>query len=85
MFIAGEKSLPVPVGCRGNRMWVLHRRSRGSTNRVHNVVLLTKKYIDIRILELDEKASHAINRSMDVRVVGKVADIGTLNPIQDRI
>ena len=42
MFVAGKKSLPVPVGWVYPRMWVLHRRSGGSTDRTHNVVLLKK-------------------------------------------
>ena len=85
MFIAGKILLPVPVGCRYQIMRVLHRRSVGSTDRAHNVVVLKKKNIDISSLEFEATASRAINRSMGVRVGGKDSDIGTLIPIHDRL
>ena len=66
-------------------MGVLHRRPRGSTERAHIVVLLTKKEIDIRRVELEATASRAINRSLGVRVGGKAVELGTLAPINDRV
>ena len=56
MFIAGKRLLPVLVGWRYQRMRVLHRRSGGSTDRAHNIVLLTNKEIDIMRLELEAKS-----------------------------
>ena len=53
MFISGKRSLPVPLVRMYQRMRVLHRRSGGSTDRAHNVVLLTKNEIDIRRMELE--------------------------------
>ena len=73
MFIAGKRLMTVPVGWRYQRIWVLHRRLEGYTNRAHNVVLLTKKEIDIRSLKLEATASRKINGSLEVRVGGKLA------------
>ena len=56
MLIAGKRLLPVLVGWRYQRMRVLHRRSGGSTDRAHNIVLLTNKEIDIMRLELEAKS-----------------------------
>ena len=50
MFITGKRLLPVLVGWRDQRMRVLYRTSGGSTDRAHNVVVVTKKGIDIRSL-----------------------------------
>ena len=49
------------------------------------MVLITKKEIYIRIMELESTASQAIKGSLEVRVGGKAADLGTLNPIHDQI
>ena len=68
MFILGKKSLPVPVGSRDQRMRVLHMRSGVSTDRDHNVVLLTKKEIKIRGIELEAMEPRAINSSLEVRL-----------------
>ena len=51
MFISGKKSLPVTVGWRYQRMWILYRRSGGSTDRFHNVVLITRRETDIQEME----------------------------------
>ena len=85
VFIAGKILLPVPVGCRYQIMRVLHRRSVGSTDRAHNVVVLKKKDIDISSLEFEATSSRTINRSMGVRVGGKDSDIGTLTLVHDRV
>ena len=85
MFIAGKKLLPVPVGCRYQIMQVLHRRSGGSTDRAQNMVLLRKKEICIRGMELGATASRAINGSLEVKVGRKSAELCTLFPIKNRV
>ena len=85
MFIAGKKSLPVPVGCRDPIMQVLHRRSGESTDRAQNMLLLTKKEIYIRGMELGATASRAINGIMEVKVGRKSAELCTLFPIKNRV
>ena len=87
MFISGKKSLPLPlsVGWRDQRMWVLHRRSGGSIDRDHNMVLLTKKETDIQGMELEAIASQAIDRSLEVRVQGKPEELVPLAAIHHRL
>ena len=85
MFISVKRFLHVTVGWRNQRIWVLRRSLGGSTNRAHNVVLLTKNEIDIRSLELEATSSRAINGSLKVRVGVKTADLGTLSPIHNRV
>ena len=75
----------MPVGWRDQIIRVLHSRSGGSTNRAHNVAFLAKKEIDISSLKLEETASRANKRSMEVRLEGKAEEIGTLDPIHDRV
>ena len=64
MCVAGKRSLPVSLECRDQIMRVLHRSLVGSIDRAHNVVLRTKKEIDIRIIELEATASRVINESL---------------------
>ena len=45
-------------------------------------MLIKKKEIYIREMELEATASQAINGSLEVRVGGKSAEIGTLAPIR---
>ena len=85
MFISGKRLLHVLVEWRYHRMRVLHRRLGGSSNRAHNVVLITKKEIDISSLELEATSSRAIKMSLEVRVGGKVKEIGTITHIHDRV
>ena len=85
MFISGKRSIPVPLVWMYQRMRVLHRRSGGSTDRAHNVVLLTKNEIDIRRMELEATESRSINRSLEVRVGGEAAELGTLASIHNRV
>ena len=75
----------MPVGWRDKIIRVLHKRSGSSTDRAHILVLLTNKEIDIRSLELEATASHAINGSMEARLGGKAAELGTLTPIHDKV
>ena len=49
-------------------MRVLHMRSGVSKDRDHNVVLLTKKEIKIRGIELEAMEPRAINSSLEVRL-----------------
>ena len=81
MFISWKKYLPVPVGKINQRLWLLHRRSRGS----HNVVFITKKETDILGMDLEATALDAIISSLEVRVEGEPADIVTLTPIHKRL
>ena len=67
VFIAGKISMLVPVGWRYQRMWVLHRRSGGSTNRAHNVMLLTKKEIYIFGFWIWRQRHHAQSRGVWIR------------------
>ena len=85
MFIAGNRSLTVPVGWRDQRMYVLHRRLGVSTDRAHNVMVLPKKEIDIGSLELEATVSHAINGSLEARVGGNASELGKLTHIQETI
>ena len=66
-------------------MRLLHRRLGGSTDRAHNVVLLTKKDTDNRGMELEAMASRAVNGSLEVRVGGKPTELGVPAPIHDRV
>ena len=81
MFISGKKLIPVPLGWIYQRIRVLHRSFRGSKDRVHNVVLLTKKEIYIRGMELEATELWVINNNLEVRLGGKTVELGNLAPI----
>ena len=85
MFIEWEKSLTVPVGWRDHRMWVLHKRSGGSIDRAHNIVLIQKKNTDIQGVELEATASRIINGRLKGKVVDNPSELGILSPIHDRV
>ena len=85
IFIAGNNSLPVPLGWIYKRIRVLHRRLRGSTDRSHNVVLIIKKEKFIRGMDLEETSLREINSILEVRVGRKLAELFTLAPIHGRV
>ena len=64
-------------------MQLLHKISVGSTDRVHNMILLTRKDIEPKYIELKNTAEHAISGSLEVRVGGNPAKSGTPAPLHD--
>ena len=85
MLIAGKKSPSVTVGWRDQRMWVIHRRSGVSIDRVHTMVFIMKKETDVQWMELEAMALRTINRGLEVRVGGNPTELGTIYPIHGRV
>ena len=83
IYVAGMKLLPVTIVWKVQSMQLLHKISVGSTDRVHNMILLTRKDIEPKYIELKNTAEHAISGSLEVRVGGNPAKSGTPAPLHD--
>ena len=85
VYIDGKKLLPELEGWIIKMMQVLNNRSIGSTDRVHNVILFTKRYIEQRHIQLRNTVTRSISGCLEVRTEGKKYQFGTIEPVQDLV
>ena len=83
VYVGGMKLIPEPKACRRKNIRVLHKRYGESTDRGHNVILLTRRDVNQKHINRIDTEACDISGSFDVRVGRHQAQLGTLSLAKD--